>query len=287
MDADTPIYPPLINIHGSLYDFQTPWVMGILNVTPDSFYADSRMFEQEQIRSRIREIRDQGADCIDVGGYSTRPGAEEVTEQEEWRRLESGLRILREEWPEAILSVDTFRSGIARKAVEEFGASIINDVSGGTLDDEMFKTVADLKVAYVLMHMRGTPENMKELTDYEDVTADILKDLLFKAEQLRALGVCDIILDPGFGFAKNVRQNYELLDNLEHFTEYGYPVLAGMSRKSMIWRPLGIKPEDSLPGTITLHTVAMLKGASIIRVHDVAAARQSADCFTLLKKSSV
>lgn len=277
---------PTICIKGRLYDFSTPWVMGIVNVTPDSFWEGSRTPDETAIRTRIARIRAEGADCIDVGAYSTRPGAPVVSEEEEWRRLSSGLEILRKEWPEAIVSVDTFRSGIARRAVDEFGVDIINDISGGNIDKEMFSVVAEKKVAYVLMHSRGTPENMQTLTEYDDVVADVLTDLAKKADRLRQLGVNDIILDPGFGFSKTVDQNYRLLDGLDEFCKTGCPVLAGMSRKSMIWRPLGITAKDALPGTISLHMAAMMKGASVIRVHDVAPARQSADVFALLKKNS-
>lgn len=284
-DVDCSPLPPTINIRGRLLDFERPWVMGIVNVTPDSFYEGSRTFDPRSIADRVARMRDEGADCIDLGAYSTRPGAPEVSEEEEWDRLARGLEETRRAWPEAVVSVDTFRASVARKAVEQFQADIINDVSGGTLDPEMFATVAELKAAYVLMHMRGTPADMQNLTNYDDVTADVLKDLLFKAAELRRLGVCDIILDPGFGFSKTVDQNYRLLDGLEEFTRTGMPVLAGMSRKSMIWRPLGITPTESLPGTVALHMAAMMKGASIIRVHDVAPARQSAEVFALLKRN--
>ncbi len=287
-DSDTPAFQPTINIRGRLYDFDTPWVMGIVNITPDSFYDGSRtpVSNETAIRDRVARMREEGADCLDLGGYSTRPGAEEISVEEEWRRLATGLKATREVWPEAIISIDTFRADIARRAVKEFGADIINDVSGGTLDPAMFDTVAELKVPYILMHMRGTPANMQSLTDYNDVTADVLSDLAFKTQKLRLKGVCDIILDPGFGFSKTVDQNYRLLDDLEEFAKTGLPVLAGMSRKSMIWRPLGITPDDSLSGTVALHMVALMKGASIIRVHDAAAARQSVDVFKLLKKNS-
>lgn len=279
-----PVFPPTINLRGELVDLSRPRVMGILNVTPDSFYSASRTQGLMAIRQRVEQIRSEGADWIDVGGYSTRPGAPEITPDEEWDRLAPALEIIRNIWPEAIISVDTFRASIARKAVEEFKAEIINDVAGGTLDPEMFQTVADLKCAYILMHMRGTPSTMQQLTDYSNVTADVISALAFKTDELRQLGVCDIILDPGFGFAKKVEQNYRLLADLDLFTLTGLPVLAGMSRKSMIWKPLDITPADSLPGTISLHMAAMMKGASIIRVHDVAAARQSVEVFMMMKQ---
>lgn len=271
-----------INIRGTLRTFDRPWVMGILNATPDSFYSGSRTPDAAAIRERVRRIRGEGADCIDIGGYSTRPGAEDVTPEEEWRRLRLALDITREEWPEAIVSVDTFRADVARRCVEEGSADIVNDISGGDLDPQMFETVAELKVPYILMHTRGNPETMQSLTDYADVTADVLTDLAFKTSRLRQLGVCDIILDPGFGFAKTVDQNYRLLADFGEFVRTGLPVLAGMSRKSMIWRPLGISPEESLPGTIALHTAALLAGASIIRVHDVAQAVQARDVVCMM-----
>lgn len=285
-DPDMPDRAPMINIKGRLYDLETPWVMGIVNVTPDSFWSGSRTFDTESLKARIASMKAEGADCLDLGACSTRPGAEDISAAEEWERLARGLEAVREEWPDCIVSIDTFRAEVARKAVETYGADIINDVSGGTLDPEMFAAVADLKVPYVLMHMRGTPATMQSLTDYEDVTADVLTDLAGKAEELRRLGVCDIILDPGFGFSKTVDQNYRLLDDLQEFTKTGMPVLAGMSRKSMIWRPLGLTPADTLPGTVALHMAAMMKGASIIRVHDVKEARQGADVFALLKHNA-
>lgn len=259
-----------INIRGELRDFSTPWVMGILNATPDSFFGGCRAQSEADITARVRQIRDEGADCIDVGGCSTRPGAETPDAEEEWRRVSTALRIIRREWHEAIVSVDTFRSEIAEKSVKEWGADIINDVAGGTLDDKMFDTIADLKVPYVLMHTRGTPATMQTLTDYNDVTADVITELAYRVRDLRERGVCDIILDPGFGFAKTAEQNFELMRNLEAFGEFGLPVLVGVSRKSMLWRPLGLSPEEVLPATISLETYALLKGADIIRVHDVA-----------------
>ena len=211
---------------------------------------------------------------LDFGGYSTRPGAAPVTEDEEYSRLAIGLEAVKELWPEVPVSVDTFRASVARRCVEEWGADIINDVGGGTLDPEMWPTVAELRVAYVLMHMRGTPATMNTLTDYNDVTADVITDLSKKVYELRGLGVCDIIIDPGFGFAKTVDQNFRMLDELDEFCKMGMPVLAGLSRKSMIWRTLGITPEESLEGTIGLNAIALDRGASILRVHDVRPARQ-------------
>ncbi len=273
-----------INLRGRLYSFDSPKVMGIINVTPDSFYGSSRVSGREAIRRRAAEMVSEGVDIFDVGGYSTRPGAEEISPREEMERLAPALEILKEDFPEIPVSVDTFRAGVAEKCVREFGADIINDVGGGTLDPEMFGTVASLSVPYILMHMRGTPATMQTMTDYGDVTADVISDLAFKADRLRQLGVADIIIDPGFGFAKTIEQNYQLLAGLPEFRRLGMPILAGMSRKSMIWRPLNITPDKSLPGTITLHTYAMLAGADIIRVHDVAAAVQSARVAGMILK---
>lgn len=274
-----------INIRGRLLDFHTPWVMGILNATVDSFYAGCRASDEEAIAERVRAIRSEGADCIDIGACSTRPGSLPVEQEEEWRRLSCALRIVRREWPDAVVSVDTFRAEIARRAVEE-GADIINDISGGTLDKDMFDTVARLRVPYVVTHMRGTPASMATLTDYRDVVADVITELAFRIRELRERGVCDIIVDPGFGFAKNVEQNYRLLGALEEVREIGLPVLVGISRKSMIWRPLGITPDEALPATVALNAFAIEHGADIIRVHDVAAAVQCRSVISLLPREN-
>lgn len=259
-----------------------PWVMGIINVTPDSFYAGSRTPFIEGVRARADEMAKSGVDVIDVGGYSTRPGAPEISADDEWDRLAPALETIRNFQPGIPVSVDTFRASIARKAVETFSIEIINDISGGDLDPDMFGTVAELKAAYVLMHTRGTPSTMQSLTDYRDVTSEVLEVLAHKDARLRELGVADVIIDPGFGFAKNVSQNYELLRNLESFKAIGRPILVGMSRKSMIWKPLDTAPSESLPGTIALHTAALMKGADMVRVHDVAAAVQMRDVISLL-----
>lgn len=272
-----------INIRGRLLDFSRPWIMGILNVTPDSFYAGCRAEDQVAVEARVRSIRDEGADCIDIGACSTRPGSNPVDKSVELERLLEAISVVRREWPDAVVSVDTFRASVARRCVEA-GADIINDVSGGTLDPEMFDTVADLKVPYILMHMRGTPADMQLHAEYTDVVADVISELAFRIRDLRERGVCDIIIDPGFGFAKDVAQNYRLLSSLDELCRIGLPVLVGVSRKSMIWRPLGITPEEALPGTIALETFALLHGASILRVHDVAPAVQARDTLLNLKK---
>lgn len=269
-----------INIRGRLLEIDRPLVMGILNVTDDSFYGGCRVMEEEAVAARVRQIRDEHADILDIGACSTRPGSEPVDEATEWERLRRALVIVGREWPEAVVSVDTFRAGVARKCVEA-GADIINDVTGGS-DPDMFDTVASLHVPYILMHMRGVPATMQSLTDYADVTADVITELAFKVRQLRERGVCDIIIDPGFGFAKTVEQNYEMMSRLEEFGKMNLPVLVGISRKTMIWKPLSITPYDALPGTVALNTFAMQHGADIVRVHDVAAAVQARDVVGML-----
>lgn len=265
-----------INIRGSLRSFRRPWITGILNVTSDSFYAGCRAEDEAVVCARVRAIRDEGADCIDIGACSTRPGSVPVDEATELRRLLGAISIVRREWPDAVVSVDTFRASVARRCVEE-GADIINDISGGAMDPDMFDTVADLHVPYILMHMRGVPADMQEHTDYSDVAADVITEIAFRVRALREKGVCDIIVDPGFGFAKDTDQNYRLLASLDEICRIGLPVLVGVSRKSMLWRPLGLHPADVLPGTLALQTFALLHGASIIRVHDVAPAVQIRD----------
>ncbi len=271
-----------INIRGSLLDFSRPWIMGILNVTSDSFYAGCRVEDEDAIAERVRAIHAEGGDCIDIGACSTRPGSEPVDESTELHRLLSAIAIVRREWPEAVVSVDTFRASVARRCIEA-GADIINDISGGNLDPDMFDTVAELRVPYILMHMRGTPATMSSLTDYADVTADVITELAFRIRELRERGVCDIIVDPGFGFAKDAAQNYRLMASLDEICRIGLPVLVGVSRKSMIWRPLGITPDEALPGTIALNTFALMHGASILRVHDVAASVQARDVVSMIK----
>ena len=273
-----------INIRGRLIDFRSPKVMGIVNVTPDSFYSGSRTPGDSEILGLVLQLRDEGADMVDLGGYSSRPGAQEVPEDEEYSRLARGLEIIRKEWEEVPVSVDTFRASVARRCVEEWDVDIINDIGGGTLDADMWETVADLGVAYVLMHTRGTPATMQTLTDYADVTAEVLTDLARKVYELRGLGVNDIIIDPGFGFAKTVEQNFRILDELGQFCRMGLPVLAGLSRKSMIWKTLGTTPEGSYEGTVALNAIALDRGADILRVHDVEAARQTVELITKLHR---
>lgn len=273
-----------INIKGRLITFDTPKVMGIVNVTPDSFYSGSRTQGRDEIKDRVMTLVGEGADILDLGGYSSRPGADDVSAEEEYSRLAAGLEVVKEVAPDVPVSIDTFRAAVARKCVEEWGADIINDISGGTLDPDMWHAVADLRVAYVLMHTRGTPATMQSLTDYADVTADIITDLAKKVYELRGLGVNDIIIDPGFGFAKTVEQNFRLLDELGEFCKMGMPVLAGLSRKTMIWKTLGITPGESLDGTIALDAIALDRGADIVRVHDVAPAVATARLMAVMRK---
>lgn len=262
----------MLNIKGTLMSLSTPVVMGILNVTPDSFYADSRKQTEAAIEERIQAILSEGAQIIDIGGYSFRPDAAEVSPEEEMERLAFALKILNAHYPEAIVSVDTFRAGVARRCVEEYGAAIINDISGGELDPGMFATVAELKVPYIMMHMRGTPQTMQQHTDYADMMEEIMLYFAAKVRELHLLGVSDVILDPGFGFSKTVSQNYQLMGHLKEFEVFGLPLLVGISRKSMIYKFLGGTPAESLNGTTVLNTYALLNGADILRVHDVRAA---------------
>ncbi len=279
--------PFSLNIKGSLREFDSPVVMGILNVTPDSFYAGSHAFDHQAIEHRVQEIIAQGADIIDIGGYSSRPGADEVSEAEEMQRIERGLAIIRDFDKSIPVSVDTFRAAVARRAIEEWGADIVNDISGGMADPAMFDTVAGLRAPYILMHMRGTPKTMQSLTGYNDVTADVVAELSKPLHRLMLKGVADVIIDPGFGFAKTTGQNYELFNNLDKIAELlERPLLVGISRKSIITRICGITPDEALPGTIALNTAAIMKGASIIRVHDVAAARQAVTVLSELTKTS-
>ena len=275
-----------LNIKGNLLHLDTPQVMGILNVTPDSFYAGSRKQTEEEIAMRAESILNEGGTIIDIGGYSSRPDAAEVSEEEEMARLEMALRIITRNYPDAILSVDTFRSAIARRCVEEFGVAIINDISGGELDTDMFPTIAKLKVPYIMMHMRGTPQTMQQFTHYTHLTADILQWFAERVEKLYQMGANDIIIDPGFGFSKTLEQNYELMRHLSDFRLLELPLLVGISRKSMIYKLLGGTPSDSLNGTIALNTFALMNGADILRVHDVRAAVETVKIVSQLRKAT-
>ena len=264
-----------INVKGELKEITRPWVMGILNVTPDSFYAGSRCDMTEKIEHRVTEMVEEGADVIDIGAYSTRPGAAEVSADEEYTRLKVGMDVVRRLAPGVMTSVDTFRADVAARCVEELGVDMVNDVSGGQLDGDMFKTVARLQVPYIVMHMRGTPATMQQLTQYDDVTAEVLEWLARKVDALHQMGIADVIADPGFGFSKTVDQNYEMLSQLNAFTKLDVPLLVGVSRKSMIYKFFGTTPAEALNGTTVLNTLALLQGAHILRVHDVKMAREA------------
>jgi dihydropteroate synthase len=263
-----------MNLRGKLVDLQRTWVMGILNVTPDSFYADSRtpMAEPERIAQRVRQMLAEGADVIDVGAYSSRPGADDISPMEEMRRLEVALTAVREVFPEVYVSVDTFRSEVAHQCVEHFGVDMINDISGGVLDRAMPKVVARLGVPYIIMHMKGNPETMQTSPEYQDVLAEVLEFLARQQQRFFDAGGKDVIIDPGFGFGKTLLHNYRLMDRLQDFHELHAPLLVGVSRKSMIYKLLETTPQEALNGTTVLHTIAMMKGAHILRVHDVQAA---------------
>lgn len=273
-----------LNIRGTLTSLETPLVMGILNITPDSFYADSRKQTEAAIEERAQEILSEGGQMIDIGGYSSRPDAVEVSPEEEMSRLAFALKILNRHYPDVALSVDTFRADVARRCVEEYEVGMINDISGGELDAGMFETVASLHVPYIMMHMRGTPQTMQQHTNYTDMMEEIMLYFANKVRQLRLLGVNDIILDPGFGFSKTVDQNYELMSRLKEFKEFSLPLLVGVSRKSMIYKFLGGTPADSLNGTTVLNTFALLNGADILRVHDVRAAVEAVKMISKLNK---
>ncbi len=273
-------YSKTLNINGRLLLIEKPLVMGILNVTPDSFYDGGKLQSEKALLDQVEKMITDGASMVDIGGHSTRPHADEVDEAEESKRVLSALKSLTAHFPQLIISVDTFRSAVARKAVEA-GASLINDVSGGSMDPAMFQMVAELKVPYVLMHMRGTPQTMSQLTTYDDLIHDISIYFQERLHTLTELGVADVIIDPGFGFAKTVEQNYELLSHLDYFKIHQRPVMAGLSRKSMIWRALNTDPEGSLNGTSVMNSVALLKGADILRVHDV---KEAVQCIQLLSK---
>ncbi|MDE6542590.1 MAG: dihydropteroate synthase [Muribaculaceae bacterium] len=271
--------PFSINIKGRLLTCETPLVMGILNVTPDSFYSASRCWQEETLERTASRLIADGADIIDIGGYSSRPGASDVPAEEEKRRIALGIKTVKRIAPDMPVSVDTFRSDVARAAVLDHGAEIINDIAGGDLDDKMFDTVVELNVPYIAMHMRGTAAQMQSLTDYTSsggVTADIIASLSKKIDRLEQKGVTDIIIDPGFGFAKTIAQNFEVLRDLRVIgNALRRPILVGLSRKSMIYRTLDITPEESLNGTTVINTLALERGAAILRVHDVAEARQA------------
>jgi dihydropteroate synthase len=273
----------MIKCVDKLIDFHQPLVMGIINVTPDSFHEGSRVQDDALLLSRVQSFISQGMGIVDVGAVSTRPGAEEVSEAIEIERIENAVRLIAKHFPSLIISVDTFRSNVARLAIQQ-GAHIVNDVSGGSLDKHMFATIAELNVPYILMHSRGNSQNMQDLTNYNNVTIDVIKELSEKVHVLRELGVKDIIIDPGFGFAKTLEQNFKLLKELALFSSLGCPILVGLSRKSMIYKSLNASPKDSLNGTTALNMVALLNGANILRVHDVKEAREVVELYLKMVK---
>lgn len=268
-----------INLNNKLIDLSTPIVMGILNTTPDSFFKGSRFVSDKGILKCVEKIVSEGGSLIDIGGYSTRPQAETVTDDEEIRRVSEALEIILKKFPDVLISVDTFRSTMAREVVRNYKVAMINDIGGGTLDPLMFETIADLKVAYVLMHTRGTPQTMQYKTEYDDMVADVFRFLEKRIAQLRLFGVNDIIIDPGFGFAKTGDQNFELLKKLSYFRELNVPILAGLSRKSMIYKLLSTDAEGALNGTTAANVLALMGGASILRVHDVKEAFQAIEIY--------
>lgn len=269
-----------LNCRGKLVDLDVPKVMGIINITHDSFYDGGKSFSTNQLLRQAEKMLSAGATFLDVGGYSSRPGADDISVEEETDRILRAIEAILRAFPESLISVDTFRSAVAEAAIHQ-GASIINDISGGSLDPNMFDTAAKLNVPYILMHMRGTPKTMATLSEYENVTVAVLKDLSEKIAKARAAGMNDIIVDPGFGFAKNAAQSFELLQNLELLKNLDTPLLVGVSRKSMIYKTLNTTPQEALNGTTALHMIALSKGAHILRVHDV---REAVECVKLTEK---
>lgn len=275
-----------LNLRGRLLELREPQIMGILNVTPDSIYSDSRTLDEVHITDRVRQMMDEGADMIDVGGYSSRPGADDVTPEEEMDRLRRGLRIVRKLYPEVPVSVDTFRADVARMCIEEEGADIINDISGGMMDRQMFRTVARLGVPYILMHMQGTPDTMQVAPHYDNLRREVMLYFAERIDRLCQMGAKDIIVDPGFCFGKTLEHNYELMNHLEDFAVFNLPLLVGISRKSMIYKLTGGTPQTSLNGTTVLNTISLVKGAHILRVHDVKAAAEAKQIYMAVKQKA-
>lgn len=275
-----------INVNGKLMDLSHPQVMGILNVTPDSFYAGSRQQTEKDIINRTSQIIEEGASIIDIGAYSSRSNAEHISPEEEMRRLRTGLEIINRYHPGCVVSVDTFRADVARMCVEEYGVAIINDIAAGEMDPQMFDMIARLGVPYIIMHMQGTPQNMQMNPHYDNLLKEVFLYFSEKVQKLRDLGVKDIILDPGFGFGKTVEHNYQLMNHLEEFSLFELPLLVGISRKSMIYKLLGGTPDDALNGTTVLDTISLLKGADILRVHDVKATVETVKIVQKMKDSA-
>ncbi len=272
-----------LNLRGKLYELREPQIMGILNVTPDSFYSESRTPDEQHIAQRVKQMMADGADMVDIGGYSSRPGADDVSPEEEMDRLRRGLRIIRSLYPDVPVSVDTFRADVARMCIEEEGADIINDISAGMMDKQMLKTVAQLHVPYIMMHMQGTPDTMQVAPHYDNLRREVMLYFAERIDRLCQMGAKDIIVDPGFGFGKTVEHNYELMAHLEDFHVFNLPILVGISRKSMIYKLLGGTPQTSLNGTTVLNTIALTKGAHILRVHDVKEAVEAKRIYQMCK----
>lgn len=268
-----------INCRGNLVDVLTPQVMGIVNITPDSFFSKSRVKNSTDLLMRVEQIVEEGGSMVDVGAYSSRPNCADVSTSKELERLIPAVKLIRSHFPDVIISVDTFRSEVAKQAVEEAGVDIINDISGGEMDADMFDTIAQLNVAYILMHMQGTPQNMQDNPVYKDVTAEVSLSLAQRVDVLRSKGVKDIIIDPGFGFGKNLKDNYQLLKELDQFALFELPILVGFSRKSMIYKLLNTSADEALNGSTVLNTLALTKGANILRVHDV---KEAVECIKLV-----
>ena len=269
-----------INLKGKLMNFSVPKIMGILNITPDSFYDGGIYNSKEKIQRQIEKMIISGVDIIDVGGYSSRPGAKDISIEDELNRVIPVIEIIKKKFPETIVSIDTFRSRVASEAIIS-GADIVNDISGGNLDSKMFETVSKHKVPYILMHMRGKPENMMSKTNYENVTKDVCKYFSQRINKAHSCGINDIIIDPGFGFSKTTQQNYELLNNLEFFKEFQRPIIIGISRKSMIYKTLNTTPDKALNGSSILHTISLMKGANILRTHDV---KEAVECVKIVSQ---
>ena len=273
----------LINCKGQLIDLSTPKVMGVMNVTPDSFFDGGKYKNEYEIVTRAGKMVTEGATFIDIGAYSTRPGAEFVPEQEEIARIVPAIQIILKHFPEILLSIDTFRAEVAKASIES-GAALINDIAAGELDDKMFDVIAHYNVPYIMMHMRGNPQTMQTMTQYEDIVKEMLFYFSEKVKKARSLGINDLILDPGFGFAKTTEQNYEVLQKMELFNSLELPVLAGISRKSMIYKTLNTTAQEALNGTTVINTIALTKGAKILRVHDV---KEAIECVTLFNKMTL
>ncbi|HEX2936228.1 MAG TPA: dihydropteroate synthase [Bacteroidales bacterium] len=258
-----------LNFNGTLFELSSPVVMGILNITPDSFFDGGRYLDEKQIMERCKNMLSDGATIIDIGAYSSRPGATDISTEEEQERLAQALQPIRKSFPDAIISVDTFRADVARFVVQEFNVNMINDISAGELDPDMLETVASCNVPYILMHMKGTPQTMQQNTNYDNLINDIIRYLAQRINLAVQAGIKDIIVDPGFGFGKTIEQNFKLLANLGDFNIFQRPILVGLSRKSTVYKTLGTTPENALNGTLALETIALLNGANILRVHDV------------------